>query len=599
MMVKRFLYRLIPAKLKYRFFFALILFVLIPIAAIHIYQYRMMENLIKERVSQLNDNQLEQIGNSFEGMKTKILMSMLTLEKDRTVMSILQHPGKYDELQRNNIIEDRYKQLQQYVYSSYVHFTLADFHGNRYMSYKTEHNEPLDEIMPKAQLAELLSSDSSYFLLLDKKASASLWNNAPLFTLYSVAKDEHHEPYGMLRIRVDYNEWFKSAAREISSGQSFLLTDSGGTVIARTSSGVTVQSDIFQKLISQLSNGQNISYYMDKKTNSLIDIRYLSSLQWYVINVFPLDIFLGDLKAMRNQVLITLYIMIGVFTLFTFIISASVTRPLQKLQKTMKEMAKHNLQVHIPENAHKGEILGLNQAFNRMVQDINDLVDRLKIEERQKEAIHLQMLLNQINPHFLLNTLNSIKWIALEQKNDTISEICLSLGKLLESSLNSDVELIHLKGELELLRAYVHIQKFRYDQLFDIFYDVDQTLEYALVPKLGLQPLVENAIHHGLSHMESGGIIMIRIYKEKNKLTIEVEDNGIGLHKPKSILPIRNRKGIGLANLRERCRLLFRKDADIQLISLTPGTRVKLTIPLLVSIPYALEGMLHVEGSDR
>jgi len=598
MMVKRFLYRLIPAKLKYRFFFAFILFVLIPIAAIHIYQFSRMENLIKERISQLNDNQLEQIGISFEGMKTKILMSMLTLEKDKTVMSILQNPDKYDELQRNNIIEDRYKQLQQYVYSSYVHFTLADFHGNRYMSYRSDRIEPLDEIMPKARLVELLNGENSYFLLLDKKASASLWDNAPLFALYSVAKDEHDEPYGMLRIRVDYNEWFKSAAREISSGQNFLLTDSGGTIIAKTSSGVPVQSDIIQKLISNLHNGQNISYYMDKKTNSLVNIRYLSSLQWYVINVFPLDMFLGDLKAMRNQVLITLYMMIGVFTLFTFIISASVTRPLQKLQKKMKEMAKRNLQVHIPENAHKGEILGLNQSFNRMVQDINDLVDRLKIEERQKEAIHLQMLLNQINPHFLLNTLNSIKWIALEQKNDTITEICLSLGKLLESSLNSEVELIHLKGELELLRAYVHIQKFRYDGLFDIHYDVDQTLEYALVPKLGLQPLVENAIHHGLSHMESGGIITIRIYAENNKLTIEVEDNGIGLHKPKSILPIRNRKGIGLANLRERCRLLFRKDADIQLISLTPGTRVKLTIPLLVSIPYAMEGMRHVENSD-
>jgi sensor histidine kinase YesM len=595
---KQVINRITPAKLKYRFFFAFILFVLIPIAFIQIYQFKKIETLIQYRISQLNHNQLEQIAQSFEEMKTKILMSMLTLEKDRNVISILQNPDQYEKLERNERIEERFKMLQTFVYSEYVQYTLSDNHGNHYTSFKS--NETLNQtIIPEKGLASLLYGDSSYHLLLDENDSRELWENAPLFTLYSVSKDSNNEPNGMLRIRVFYEEWFKSVAKEISTGQSYVIADASGDVIAQTKSGFTLQNTIIQDLISKQINGNGPDYYIDKNTNSLINIRSLPSMKWYIINQFPMDMFLGDLKEMRDQVLITLYIMIGIFSVITLLISASITRPLQQLQKKMMEMVKRNLKIHLPEGSYKGEILGLNQAFNRMVHDINELVNQLKIEERQKEAIHSQMLLNQINPHFLLNTLNSIKWIALDQNNHEIAEICLSLGRLLESSLNSEVELIYLKDEIELVKAYVFIQKYRYGDLFGIIYEVDEALEYALVPKLGLQTLVENAINHGFSQMESGGEIRIRAFEEPNKLVVEVEDNGIGLGGSGQGASNRNRKGIGLANLRARYHLLFKKEAEVQLRPQPQGTKAILKLPLLISIPYKLEGLRHVENSDR
>lgn len=586
--VKRFINRITPAKLKYRFFYAFILFVLIPIAGIQIYQFNKIENLIEYRISQLNHNQLEQIAQSFEVMKTKIIMSMLTLENDKTVISVLQNPDRYELSERNSTLEDRFNTLQTYEYSSYVQYSMTDNHGNLYKSYKSE--ETSNNIIPEKGLAYLLNSDTSYHLLLSETDSNELWNRSPLFTLYSVAKDSNHEPVGMLRIRVDYQEWFKSVAKEISTGQRYFILDAAGTAIAQTKSGLPLQTGTVQKLISKPINSTSPTYYMDKSTNALINIRYLPSMDWYIINLFPLDMFLGDLKAMQDQVLVTLYIMLGMFSAITLLISASITRPLQQLQKKMVEMVKKNLNIHLPEDDYKGEILGLNQAFNRMVYDINNLVTQLKLEERQKEAIHSQMLLNQINPHFLLNTLNSIKWIALDQKNDEIAEICVSLGRLLESGLNSEVEMIYLKDEIDLVGAYVYIQKYRYDQLFEMFYEVDPALEYALVPKLGLQTLVENAINHGFSQMESGGTVVIRAYAENKKLHIEVEDNGIGIERSKQFNNKRNRRGIGLANLRERYHLLFKKEAEVLLIPLSQGTKVKLSFPILVSTPYRLEG---------
>ncbi|RAV17701.1 sensor histidine kinase [Paenibacillus contaminans] len=594
--VKYAINRIMPAKLKYRFFYAFILFVLVPLAGIQIYQFQKIENMIKYRISQLNHNQLEQIAQSFDEMKTTMIKAMLTLENDGNVLSVLQNPGQYGQAEREGMLEERFKSLQSVEHGSYMQYALNDVHNNRYRSYASEENG--GPIIPDKGFDSLLNGSSSYRLLLSEAESAELWDRAPLFTLYSVVRSPNMEPIGTLRIRVDYQEWFKSVAKEMSTGQSYFIADSTGAVIARTKNGLPLQSGIVRELMAQTVDG-GPAYHFDKTTNALINVRYLPSMEWYIFNQFPIDLFLGDLKEMQRQVLVTLYIMLGVFSAITLLISASVTRPLAQLQKKMSQMVKKNLNIHLPEEHYKGEVLALNQSFNRMVADIHHLVEQLKIEERQKEAIHSQMLLNQINPHFLLNTLNSIKWIAVDQKNDEIADICVALGKLLESGLNSELELIYLKDEIDLVKAYVYIQKYRYDQLFDIAYEVDPALDYALVPKLGLQTLVENAINHGFSQMESGGWIVIRAFAERKKLHMEVEDNGIGLERSKQSIIKRNRRGIGLANLRERYRLLFKNEAEVRLISLSQGTKVILSFPLLVSIPYSLEGAGHVDDSDR
>ncbi|MFD0715822.1 sensor histidine kinase [Paenibacillus sp. GCM10027626] len=586
--VKRIISSITPAKLKYRFFYAFILLVLIPIIGIQIFQFNKIENSIEYRINQLNHNQLEQIAKSFEEMKSSVILSMLILEKDSSILDILQTPGHFERAERTDKLEERFNTLPTHEYSAYVQYSLTDEYGNRYSS--SQSADDGKRLIPEKGLERLLGGGTSYHLLLTEADSKALWGRSPLFTLFSVVKDSDDKMVGLLRIRVHYQEWFKSIAKEISTDQRYFIADAEGNVIAQTKSGLPLQPSIVQQLIAKQRAGDLSAYAIDRKTNALINVRLLPSLDWYIINLFPLDMFLGDLKSTQDQVLLTLYIMFGIFTVITLLVSASITRPLQQLQKKMVGMVKSNLKQHLPEDRYKGEILGLHQAFNRMVHDINHLVAQLKIEERQKEAIHSQMLLNQINPHFLLNTLNSIKWIALDQNNDKIAEICVSLGRLLEAGLNSEVELIYLKDEIDLVGAYVYIQKYRYDQLFDIEYEVDPSLDYALVPKLGLQTLVENAIHHGLSQMESGGLIVIRAYAENKKLFIEVEDNGIGIERAKQLEPKRTRRGIGLSNLRARYHLLFKEEAEIQVIPLSQGTKVMLSFPLLVSTPYKLEG---------
>lgn len=268
-------------------------------------------------------------------------------------------------------------------------------------------------------------------------------------------------------------------------------------------------------------------------------------------------------------------------------ISATFTRPLSHLQNQMKEVVRKNLKVRIPEGRSRGEVLELTRTFNTMLDDANQMINRLKAEERQKEAVHFHMLLAQMNPHFLLNTLNTMKWSAIRSGNEEISEMCVSLGKLLEVSLNSQVELVYLKDEIELVQAYLHIQRIRYRDSFEVTCEFDEKLEYALVPKLSLQPLVENAIHHGVGPLEQLGQIRIGIYRQDTgKLMLEVADNGIGMEESRRQQMTRTRPGIGLSNLKERLRLLFKGQSELEVIDTKPGTLVRFSIPFLLSTPY-------------
>ncbi|GIQ64197.1 hypothetical protein PACILC2_27650 [Paenibacillus cisolokensis] len=262
-------------------------------------------------------------------------------------------------------------------------------------------------------------------------------------------------------------------------------------------------------------------------------------------------------------------------------------------------MVAQNFKIRIPTEKYRGEMLVLAATFNKMAEDISALVERVKMEERQKEALRFQMLQAQMNPHFLLNTLNTIKWNALSKEDRETAEMCISLGKLLEASLNAESELIHLQDELELIRAYEYIQTFRFNQKFEVRYECETKLRYALVPKLSLQPLVENAIQHGFSRMHEGGLIRIRVYDDRNRLILEVEDNGIGIEKAAMSRHARKRKSLGLHNVRERLKLLFKQEGELELIPLPQGTMARMRFPLLISAPYQDGGDSDVESAAR
>ncbi|WP_339300860.1 histidine kinase [Paenibacillus sp. FSL R5-0623] len=591
----------LPQRLRYRLFGAFVVLILLPFSALNVYNYQQIESLVEQKISEQSHEQLVQMYRSLEDQMSIAFKTLIFLEQDSAVRNVLTSPGSRTPLENKSLVEEKFKMINNsfFLYNPSVYFTLLDFHDSVYTSYLPKRaltygpyleqfRERLGEItIPKGGADSHSLQPEELFYRWDARDSnpvlRELSSSPYLLSLYAYMKDSGGKRYGLARISIDYSYWFQTMLKDSQSNQEYYLITGSGETIASSSKTAVLSPEVTREIALHPAQ----AYLTDPASDTLINYVYIESLDWYMVNRIPLSILFTEISELKQRYFLTFFGFTGAFVVMAFMISATFTRPLSHLQNKMREVVRKNLKIRIPEGRSRGEVLELTRTFNTMLDDANQMINRLKAEERQKEAVHFHMLLAQMNPHFLLNTLNTMKWSAIRSGNEEISEMCVSLGKLLEVSLNSQVELVYLKDEIELVQAYLHIQRIRYRDSFEVTCEFDDKLEYALVPKLSLQPLVENAIHHGVGPLEQLGQIRIGIYRQDTGvLMLEVADNGIGMEESRRQQMTRTRPGIGLSNLRERLRLLFKGQSELEVIDTKPGTLVRFSIPFLLSTPY-------------
>ncbi len=230
----------------------------------------------------------------------------------------------------------------------------------------------------------------------------------------------------------------------------------------------------------------------------------------------------------------------------------------------MLQIQNGDLDARISSEATYDEIGLLTQTFNSMLDRLNGLIQEIQKKQKLESELRFEMLLAQINPHFLFNTLNSIKWMSIVAQTETITTTITSLGRLLEISMNKMNDIISIKDELENIRSYIQIQQLRYAGQFTVQYQIAPELLSLSSPKLILQPIVENAILHNVS---SGHLLKILIQGtiEDGNVVFHITDNGSGMSREQihHILTTapkeRNHvfRGIGVFNVNERIRLLY------------------------------------------
>lgn len=274
--------------------------------------------------------------------------------------------------------------------------------------------------------------------------------------------------------------------------------------------------------------------------------------------------------------------------IITLYLTRTISLPVEKLKKRMDKIAQGNflLDSGIEWNSELGDV---GRGINRLSQDIVALMDSRLADEKQKQELEYRMLQNQINPHFLYNTLNSIKWMATIQNATGIAEMTTSLSRLLRSIAKDNRRLMPLKDELSLLDDYFLIQKYRYGSTVTMVTEIEEeALLAGLIPRFTLQPLVENAIFHGIEPKGRGDIV-VRVTKSGfTDLLITIEDNGIGMTAEQiaTILtvPGDEAKGmlenIGLRSVNERLQLAFGREYGLSIASeVGRYTKMKLLLP--------------------
>jgi two-component system sensor histidine kinase YesM len=290
--------------------------------------------------------------------------------------------------------------------------------------------------------------------------------------------------------------------------------------------------------------------------------------------------------------MILLPCIVGFSIAAAWIISASISIPIKKLHDVTTTITKNDLQALVTSN-NVDEITGLGMSFNIMIGRIRELLDaKIKEQDNLKKA-ELRALQAQINPHFLYNTLDTIIWLAEANKTDQVIEIVRALSSFFRIALSKGKDWISIRQEIEQVRSYLTIQKMRYRDILDYEIDVDEDILDATILKLTVQPLVENALYHGIKNKRNGGTITVRARRtDHNVVLLQVQDDGAGFT-PYKLAQIQadmnddsneitlKESGFGLENVNKRVKLFYGKQYGLSINSqYQAGTQVTLSIPL-------------------
>lgn len=294
------------------------------------------------------------------------------------------------------------------------------------------------------------------------------------------------------------------------------------------------------------------------------------------------------------QIMITFasiaFVCILVLTVYmSYQIPVSITRPLRRLTEVTDQVAKGNLTVRSDVDTGD-EVARLGDSMNTMMDKINELLEQVTKEQIRLRKAEFELLQSQINPHFLYNTLDAIVWLAESGEQKKVVSMVGSLSEFFRMSLNQGKDIVSIKDELQHVRSYLEIQQVRYQDILHYEIHIPRELQKYLIPKITIQPLVENALYHGIKNKRGIGRIVISGQNKEKGFILRVEDDGIGMSKER-LLQVRegilhrmsSEKDIyGLYNVNERIRLNFGEEYGVSIDSVHgEGTIVQVFLPYL------------------
>lgn len=313
---------------------------------------------------------------------------------------------------------------------------------------------------------------------------------------------------------------------------------------------------------------------------------------WKFTMAIPSDYYIADI---RRTAVITGGLMVAIFVfagIVAAIIISRMTTEISKLRNSMNEVASGKLDTCYRVKS-SDEIGEMGKTFNYMVVQIGDLMKRIAREEKQKRSIEMDFLQAQINPHFISNVLNNVVWMAKMQHADNIATLTTSLNRLLQRAMHQERDMILLREEVEYLDNYITILEYSGNYDFVIEKEIAEDTKQLYVPRFILQPILENAIYHGLpDSLEQQGIIRIITCRSEEKLIITIQDNGAGMTKEqiRQIFETKNRgrknfNGIGIWNVNERIHLVLGDAYGLHYESVEgKGTRAVFELPAVCRI---------------
>lgn len=335
------------------------------------------------------------------------------------------------------------------------------------------------------------------------------------------------------------------------------LTDKDGVIISNEDKSLIGTESPYKSVLQGKSGQQKVE-------DKMVIYEKLDNWDWYMVGEIPTRSMLRDTNAV---IILIIALVIGAGVLISiacYKLSNNLYKPMDDIVRKMREVSMGNLEVRMEQDYDGKDFRQLASGFNIMIEEINILMYRIKKEQSEIKQIELNRLQSQIKPHFLYNTLECIHWQALSDGNKDVSKMVKALANYYRLCLSRGKDVIPISQELENVENYLIIQNMRYSGIAECEINVDENFKNVLIPKLTLQPLIENSIYHGI-RVKDGykGKILVTAREINNKIVISVADNGVGMRQEQideinsSISVFDEKTGYGLRNVHKRIEILF------------------------------------------
>lgn len=409
-------------------------------------------------------------------------------------------------------------------------------------------------------------------------------SSASLFTLSKVVSINNGKESNILKIIYDFSG-IASMINEVQLGENGHVYIFDNDYQAVYSSGDVSEKE--KQIIQESVLG--VVRLEEGKNTIFLYISTIPKTRWRLAIATNINALTQAKRNFLINCIIYTTVALVAFLFLFYLISNQISKPIVRLQREME--AVEDLSFRLQSDSTIGgtkEIISLNKSFCKMMNRIHDLAEEVVNEQKEQNKAELKALQNQINPHFLYNTLDSIIYLIDENENEKAQNMIVALSRFFRISISRGKNIIPVKSELDHVKYYLQIQKMRFGDSFSYEVDADEKTYSMPIIKLILQPIVENAIVHGLGEKpEKGSCIRIKAYLNDAYLCFDIEDNGFGMLPDKveeiyqSFKDKTIHRGVGLSNVYQRIRIFYGEKADIHIdSSLDDGTKIEIRIPL-------------------
>lgn len=574
------LWKKLFGSLQKTIFVGILVLIILPTTILGVISYSQYRRIITENARTMNLSNISQVASNIEGILKNIRNASLSFYQNEMVRDYLLAVEQKE-------VEDAWYSLNQYVlnqisYEEYIYavdFVRMD--GQRYSS------SSITEGLDGTTREQLLEKKGAAVFCTDIHVAA--YGGPKSDELYGYARCIHDindigRPIGFQQIYIKKQELLRLLDNHRAEGEEYYIVEDGKIIISTDTEQVGIPvAAVFPKLeLDEEYSSQQMKVGGDPVMTACARVKYPD---WYVVKQISLNQVQGETAVVRQLLISAGILAVVLCALAGFFLSRFVSRPLKELESSMKHIEEDNFKRKLKVEGYD-EISLLAKAFNRMSARLDELVNQVYLAEIREKDAQIRAMQAYINPHFLYNTLDTICWMSrMEQASETCSLI-EALSKLFRASVKDTGRTTTVAGELEHIRSYIMIQECRHTDSIEFKMEAAEDVLECETVRFVLQPLVENAIVHGLEPTGEPGTIWIKIYARENLLIMSVEDDGMDadVEELKELLDQYREgiRGMGLSNVNDRVRLCYGDGYGIQFGRREPkGLIVQVIQPLV------------------